>query len=116
MTVKRIVANIATQNMPETVDFYRDLLDMEVAMDLGWVNTLTADAMAQTQLSIAREETNAPAIPDISIEVADVDAVHQRAQSLGLRIDYPLRDEPWGVRRFFVTDPAGKVLNILAHL
>jgi hypothetical protein len=28
---------------------------------------------------------------------------------------HPLTDEPWGVRRFFVRDPSGKVLNILSH-
>ena len=29
---------------------------------------------------------------------------------------YALTDEPWGVRRFFVREPSGKVLNILSHL
>jgi hypothetical protein len=28
---------------------------------------------------------------------------------------HPLTDEPWGVRRFFVREPNGKVLNILSH-
>jgi hypothetical protein len=28
---------------------------------------------------------------------------------------HPLTDEPWGVRRFFVRDPSGSVLNILSH-
>ena len=27
----------------------------------------------------------------------------------------PLTDEPWGVRRFFVREPGGLVLNILGH-
>jgi uncharacterized glyoxalase superfamily protein PhnB len=26
-----------------------------------------------------------------------------------------LTDEPWGVRRFFVTDPNGVVLNVMRH-
>jgi hypothetical protein len=25
-------------------------------------------------------------------------------------------DEPWGVRRFFVRDSFGRVVNVLAHL
>jgi uncharacterized glyoxalase superfamily protein PhnB len=49
------------------------------------------------------------------VEVDDVDAVHARAVSLGLEIVYPLVDEPWGVRRFYVRDPFGNVVNILAH-
>jgi uncharacterized glyoxalase superfamily protein PhnB len=34
----------------------------------------------------------------------------------GLEIAYPLTDEPWGVRRFFVVDPSGTVLNIMSHI
>lgn len=37
------------------------------------------------------------------------------AMDLGCEILHPLTDEPWGVRRFFVRDPSGKVLNILSH-
>jgi hypothetical protein len=29
---------------------------------------------------------------------------------------YPLRDEPWGVRRFFARDPEGTIINVIAHL
>ena len=28
---------------------------------------------------------------------------------------HPLTDEPWGVRRSFVRDPAGHVVNVLVH-
>ncbi|MGC3859678.1 hypothetical protein ACPSM1_05750 [Micromonospora chersina] len=36
------------------------------------------------------------------------------ARELQLRaeIDYPLTDEPWGLRRFFVRDPNGTVANV----
>ncbi|MEP1767025.1 MAG: VOC family protein [Sulfitobacter sp.] len=115
MTVKRIVANIAAVSMQDTIAFYRDLLDMEIAMDLGWVATMSSQADHPAQLSIIRDDQDTQPHPDLSIEVEDVDVVHQRAVSMGIRIDYPLTDEPWGVRRFFVSDPAGKLLNILAH-
>ena len=55
-------------------------------------------------------------LPQISIEVADVDEVHSRAVSRGLDIVYPLTNEPWGVRRFFVTDPSGIVINVMCHI
>lgn len=54
-------------------------------------------------------------VPDLSIEVDDVDVVHDRAKQLGCEIVYDLTDEPWGVRRFFVADPTGKILNVLSH-
>ncbi len=34
----------------------------------------------------------------------------------GFKIEYELTDEPWGVRRFYVRDPFGKLVNILSHL
>jgi uncharacterized glyoxalase superfamily protein PhnB len=47
--------------------------------------------------------------------VADVEGVYAKAVARGLQIVYPLTDEPWGVRRFFVVDPNGVVLNVLGH-
>ena len=55
-------------------------------------------------------------VPDLSIEVDDVDEIHRRAISAGYEITYGITDEPWGVRRFFVRDPFGKLVNILSHL
>jgi uncharacterized glyoxalase superfamily protein PhnB len=62
-----------------------------------------------------REDATASVVPDASIEVDDVDAAHAAAQRLGCEIVHPLTDEAWGVRRFFVRDPSGKVLNVLSH-
>ncbi len=39
----------------------------------------------------------------------DVDDVHSRAVDAGAEIVYPLTDEDWGLRRFFVRDPNGAV-------
>jgi uncharacterized glyoxalase superfamily protein PhnB len=33
----------------------------------------------------------------------------------GAEIVHPLQDEEWGVRRFFVRDPNGRVVNVLGH-
>ena len=51
----------------------------------------------------------------LSIEVADVDAVHAEALAHGIPIVYPLTTESWGVRRFHVTDPNGIVINVMSH-
>jgi len=47
---------------------------------------------------------------------AEVDEVHARAMERGLRIVYPLTDEPWGIRRFLVVDPNGVIVNVSSHL
>jgi uncharacterized glyoxalase superfamily protein PhnB len=51
----------------------------------------------------------------VTVQVADVDAIHAQAVRRGVPVVYPLTDEPWGVRRFFVRDPNGVVLNIMCH-
>ena len=115
MTVRRIVANLAAEDPGPTRSFYERLLDLEVVMDHGWLITLAADAMAAPQLSIASEGGSGTPVPGLSIEVDDVDRIYARATSAGYDIVYGLTDEPWGVRRFFVRDPCGTIVNILSH-
>jgi predicted enzyme related to lactoylglutathione lyase len=115
MVVKRIVANVGTDTLEEVRDFYAELFSLNVVMDLGWIATLASDETAPTQISIAAEGGSRTPVPDISIEVDNVDSVYEKAKARGHQIEYELTDEPWGVRRFYLLDPAGKLLNVLAH-
>ena len=89
---------------------------MAVVMDQGWIITFASDATAQPQISVMTEGGSGTPAPDMSVEVDDVDAVYEKARSAGCEIVYELINEPWGVRRFYVRDPAGKVVNVLSHL
>lgn len=115
MSVKRIVSNIAVSSVDDVRKFYSDLFDLDVLMDHGWIVTLGSGEVAATQISLATEGGSGTPVPDLSIEVDDVDAIYQRAHELGHTIVYELIDEPWGVRRFYLHDPAGKLLNVLSH-
>ncbi|MGH6762261.1 MAG: VOC family protein [Phyllobacterium sp.] len=115
MAVLRIVPNLTATDPASLRGFYEKLLGLEVVMDHGWILTFASDAFARVQLSVASEGGSGTPVPDISIEVDDVDQVHERAAASGFEIAYPLTDEPWGVRRFYVRDPSGRLLNILSH-
>lgn len=115
MAVKRIVANIATDHVEKARAFYADILDLRLVMDLGWIQTLAGEAGAPPQISFASEGGSGTPVPDLSIEVDNLDDVHQRVISKGWPIEYGPTSEPWGVRRFFVRDPFGRLVNILAH-
>ncbi|ANA33680.1 glyoxalase superfamily protein [Ralstonia mannitolilytica] len=116
MAVKRIVPNLHAADPALARAFYADFLGLDPVMDHGWIVTYAnTDAAAAPQVSIAAEGGGGTPVPALSVEVDDVDAAHARAQALGLQIVYALTDEPWGVRRFFVRDPFGNVINILAH-
>ena len=84
-------------------------------MDQGWVVTFAAPDNPAAQLTLISQDATASVRPDASIEVDDVGEAYDAAQRLGCEIVHPLTDEPWGVRRFFVREPNGKVLNILSH-
>src|SRR5919204_2801283 len=104
-SVRRAVPNIRTDRPAETRDFFVDLLGFEVAMDLGWVMTLASPDNPSIQIQIMGGDDMSA--PGISVEVPDVDAVHAKALEQGLQIEYALRDEEWGVRRFMVREPSG---------
>lgn len=116
MTVLRIVADLHADDPKALALFYTDLFDLDVAMDMGWIVTIVSDQRMRPQLTIGSAGGSGEELPSLSIEVTDVDAVHSRAQQLGHEIAYALRDEPWGVRRFFVRDPAGRKINVLSHI
>lgn len=113
MTIQRAVPNIKSEQPEATRDFFVDLLGFEVAMDLGWVVTAVSPANPSAQVSIISNED--PAAPGISVDVADVDAVHAKAVKAGFEIAYPLRDEKWGVRRFMLREPSGTLVNVVSH-
>jgi catechol 2,3-dioxygenase-like lactoylglutathione lyase family enzyme len=113
VTIRRAVPNISADLPAETRDFFVELLGFEVAMDKGWIVTVASPSDPAVQVTIIGN--NDPAAPGISVEVADVDAVHARALERGLEIAYPLRDEEWGVRRFMLREPSGTTVNVLSH-
>ena len=115
MTVRRIVANIAADDLTAAKAFYGDILGLDLLMDHGWIVTYGSAAQMSLQVSIAREGGSGTPVPDLSIEVDDLEAILTKARTAGLAIEYGPADEPWGVRRFYVRDPFGRLVNILAH-
>ncbi|MER2534752.1 MAG: VOC family protein [Rhizobiaceae bacterium] len=116
MAVNRVVANIATEKMDAARSFYGDVLGMTIGMDHGWIVTFVGSGQASPQVSFAVEGGSGTPVPDLSIEVDDLDAVHSRITDAGYPVEYGPVTEPWGVRRFFARDPFGKLINILCHI
>ena len=115
MKVRRIVANIAAPDIERARSFYQDLLGLELLMDHGWIRTFGSSEAMTVQVSVASEGGSGTAVPDLSIEVDDLDAVLAKANAAKLPIEYGPATEAWGVRRFYVRDPFGKLINILQH-
>ena len=115
MKVKRIVANIAAPDIAAARHFYQDVLGLEPLMDHGWITTYGSQAKMAVQVSVATEGGSGTPVPALSIEVDDLEAALARLRQAGFPIEYGPADEPWGVRRFYVPDPFGTLVNILVH-
>ena len=116
MKVKRVMANIETTNVAAAKRFYQDILGLDRLMDHGWIVTYRSSEKMSVQVRFASEGGSDTPVPDLSIEVDDVEAALQRMKKARVPIEYGPADEPWGVRRFYVRDPFGKLINILMHL
>ncbi|MFI6653654.1 VOC family protein [Streptomyces sp. NPDC050529] len=124
MPARRVVPNIpigtddeggsAPEAMRANAAFYRHL-GFEEVMNHGWIMTLASPSHPTAQISIMTADPTGPVTPDLSVEVEDVDAVYAEVVRDGAEIVYGPADEEWGVRRFFVRDPNGRVINVLSH-
>jgi catechol 2,3-dioxygenase-like lactoylglutathione lyase family enzyme len=104
-------------DLPASRQFYVDMLGLKVGMEdpvLGLISPTNPTA----QLIICPPGLENPQ-PHFGIDVGEtsaVDAAHTEMVRRNMNVVYPLSDEPWGVRRFFVEDPGGMIVNILAHI
>ena len=114
MTIRRVVPDISSEALGSSRQFYQRLGLVEV-MNLGWVITLASPSHPTAQVTLMGPDATAAVQPDLTIEVDDVDAVHAAMVEDGAPIVHPLQNESWGVRRFFVTDPNGRVINVAGH-
>ena len=115
MQVKRIVANVQAVEPTAARKFYGELLGLDVVMDQGWIVTFGSSQRMSVQISVLAQGGSGAPVPDLSIEVDDLDEALRRVHAAGIDLEYGPVDEPWGVRRFFVRDPFGRLVNLLSH-
>jgi catechol 2,3-dioxygenase-like lactoylglutathione lyase family enzyme len=120
MEIRRAMPVIKTERPAEARRFYEGFLGFRVAMDEDGMLMLASTSTPSTQVIVAWFSDTAvdPELlsVDVSVEVADVDVAYALAHDKNLEIVRELRDEPWGIRRFFVRDPAGQTINVASHI
>ena len=115
MRIRRVVPDLHGDPAASR-EFYEDVIGLELGMDLGWVASFGSRSNETAQLIVMSKDATAPVSPDVTIEVENVDAVHAKAVERGYEIVHPVTEEPWGVRRSFVRDPNGAVINVMTHI
>lgn len=115
MKIRRIVANVATPDPAQAEAFYGRVLGLDLLMDQGWIRTYGRADERVVQAGFMAEGGSGTPVPDLSIEVDDLDDALARVAEAAVPIEYGPVSEPWGVRRFFVRDPFGRLVNVLQH-
>lgn len=116
MKVQRIVANVRAVDPALAEKFYGDILDLDLLMDMNWIRTYGSKTKMSVQVSFMSEGGSGTPVPELSIEVDDLDIAFSKFKKGGFEIEYGPVVEPWGVRRFFVRDPFGHLVNVLSHV
>jgi catechol 2,3-dioxygenase-like lactoylglutathione lyase family enzyme len=113
VSIRRAVPNFRSKEPAASREFY-ETLGFELGMDMDWIASFVSPTNPTAQVALISEDPSG-FHPDATVEVEDVDGVHASALEGGYEVVYGPADEPWGVRRFFVRDPNGVVVNVMQH-
>lgn len=110
MEIESISAvTLATQNMGRSVAFYESL-GFELRYG-GPDSEFTSFHVGAGYLNLIPSDREWTWWGRLIFHVSDVDALYERAISLGLEPEAPPRDAQWGERYFHLTDPDGHELS-----
>lgn len=68
-----------------------------------------------TQASVASEGGSGTQVLELSIDEDSLDTALEGVKNSKIKIEYGPVSEPWGVCRFYVRDPFGKLIKVLRH-
>jgi predicted enzyme related to lactoylglutathione lyase len=117
-------SGVVTEKVRESKDFYVRLFGCEVLFE-GEGDWFVLLQLGEGEIGFMK-----PNIPTqarvfqaplqgqglwIAVDVDDADAQYERIQALGVPIDMPIRDEPWGDRHFVIVDPNGIGVDVVQH-
>ena len=125
MHLKDLYAIVVTDKRAECRDFYVRWFGFQVVFEASWFVYLAATGDHPFGLAfMAPDHPSQPPGRDafngkgllLTLQVEDAAAEYARLQAAGLTFAYPLHDEPWGQRRFAVSDPAGAWVDVIQQI
>jgi catechol 2,3-dioxygenase-like lactoylglutathione lyase family enzyme len=115
-----------TKDIIKSRDFYTKNLGFEIAFESSFFILLTTPAEPSYRIGFLSEEhpsspPSAPALKAnagvfLTVQVADAKSTFENLVKAGLEITYNLTDEPWGQRRFGLTDPNGMYVDVVEQI
>jgi uncharacterized glyoxalase superfamily protein PhnB len=115
---------VVTEHLTPCRDFYRRWFGLEVSFEASWFILLGATNGKASLAFMHPSHPTAPPGPEpfngqgmcLEFQVADAQAEHERFVRGGAPLVLPLRDEPFGQRRFGLFDPAGVWIDVVEQI
>ncbi|HEY4029031.1 MAG TPA: VOC family protein [Caulobacteraceae bacterium] len=113
MAVTRIVANLSAPDPMALAKFYKEVFELDLHFDMGWITFLTKETTQKMELHTASQGGCGTELPVISIGVDNLDATEAAVRMAGAEVVYGPVKEAWGLRRFYFRDPVGNLINVV---
>jgi predicted enzyme related to lactoylglutathione lyase len=94
LKVKRIVSDIGAADVALAKTFYGAVFGLDLLMDFGWINIYGSSELMSVQLSVPSEGGSGTAVPNLSIEVDDLEMALAKTTAAGFPVEYGPVDEP----------------------
>lgn len=116
---------LITDRLRECRDFYRRWFGFETAFEADWIVVLSSGGGRPATLAFMHSgHPSTPPSPApyrgdgmfITFQVEDARSEYERLVAAGLNAELELTDEPWGQRRFAVSDPAGMWVDVVEQI
>lgn len=118
----RLFYELFVANVDLSRSFYTDILGMKVAKDTPGQVELVFDQVQINLCPVAHIRsghflsqsinTRLGSRVEFCFEVEDVEAIYENALKAGVKINEPIRKQPWGRTDFRMSDPDGAYLRI----
>ncbi len=109
---------LAPRDLATAIDWYTNVLGLRVYREYGVDGRTTGVVLflGGGHLELTGPRAGAPAGPQASplwLQVADVDAEHDRLAAAGVTVLEPPATMPWGLRECWLADPDGTRLCLV---
>ena len=117
---------VFVRDLPDTAQFYTSVLGLDVLFESHFFLLLALPGEQRGAIAFVLEEH--PTTPPsgravepgssafLTLQVADAAEARKEVERAGVPVEYPLRDEPWGQRRFGLVDPNGLYVDVVEQI
>ena len=117
---------VFVRELPGAATFYTGVLGLEVLFESDFFLLLAIPGEKRGAIAFALEEhpttpPNGPAVTPgssvfLTLQVADAAGAFEELERAGVTIEYALKEEPWGQRRFGLVDPNGLYVDVVEQI